>query len=1444
MKRAFGCVVTTSLALVFACQGATPSLPVHGLHLAQVHDAEDWFLAMRAFPNGIPAGARVKALVAAAQADGGLRRRPLGRPLHPEAGGLNSWFPVGPSPIGDWSFDPSNSLLDRLQVSGRVTAIEPNPANTKEVWLGTATGGVWHTLNAQTTDPDWVPVDGLQFADGLSVGTGGVVPVGAMAMSIGSLRADGCTQAGCSTVWIGTGEDGVRRDTYYGAGLFKLTQEMTQNRIHPEDGTPGLLTQAVDFRYGSVVAMDLAPHTSGLAPAMAVAVSSGTTSGSTEATVTSPDPASGYGIYVSTDGVHFNKLSFPSGTFIDNSLPTDVKFDPNDPQGRTLLVGYMSKNIGDANAVRGILKTPDLGATWCSVNQNMGFQTCAGSNAATSCQSTTGLLPGSCVSSTQQVSGQDEVMGYVTLAFSPNPGGSNRVYARIGQCGQRADDGCVPLIFGSTDDAKTWNPIVLGFPQDTSSYDRYTHALAVVPNANPANEQLVVGGVQLLLCPSQSGNCQFADQSQPDKQGNTMTIVHSDHHAIVFPDPTNAALAYDGNDGGFVFTTTGDTGWTSGNSTLNTSQLDSIAVVDHNLVAGLQDEGQVFFNGSRTWQAVTVGDGGGAVGYQYGNPAQTAWFFTTQRNLPVRAGNDPTVQPQQVFLGRNFPSSADTEFVIDSFGACLAGTCTYSSNTGNSFTGGTCNTAADCPVGVGQTAFFPPLALNRVKHDLYIASTEIYMSAPTTDEGHRGDAPWSAISPILATPGNALIPTLDTDNVITALGIGDDGAVYAGTYVGEVWVSQAPCASNGCWHRVGGPMTNTSLPLLPVSSIAVTPGDSSTAYVAYSGFGTQNHVWVGTGYGSTWNPMSAGLLDAPANTIRFDTLKKLWLGTDIGIYSFSGSTWTRDTTLPFMPVTDISSWPDQTGGERLFAATHGRGAWFLTSTPSLSTLEGWSNGSIWDVPVHGVGFNNQSGVPVPCTVSLYQQSGGNPCASGPLSVNTTNPGGGVPGGIIQVDANGQLQTSDNATFNNVPVVWACKEGTCLGNVPIKNCNQDSQGNPDEISTVVVDCGPAGKGETKILNAPTLGDPPSSSLVFDPPNPQTGATWTFEAVVSITAPTGALLLCRAPVTVDQTADGYSMAQSAAAALNASPDCQAAGVRASANAPIGLNSGEDPALAIQSGLTVRAKIQTGSELFVTFRAAPSVATGMCFTLMGLGNPALHQSAIMQTVVSTASSGAAGGSVQVVEATEIGNCTQNVKTTAGMTSTQVAAAIVEAFDGVTNPGPANCLARNDALDLQASGATIFSVTAHHLMLCSFDEGVGFTTAPDGVSVPNLPPQCGSVTADPSSLWPPDHKFYPVALPGATDPDGDPVTLTVTQVRQDEDPTGQIDAKLVNGTLYLRSERDGTGDGRVYHIQFTASDGQGGTCNGNVTVCVPHDQGSGKTCIDEGPLYASGVP
>jgi uncharacterized repeat protein (TIGR01451 family) len=125
------------------------------------------------------------------------------------------------------------------------------------------------------------------------------------------------------------------------------------------------------------------------------------------------------------------------------------------------------------------------------------------------------------------------------------------------------------------------------------------------------------------------------------------------------------------------------------------------------------------------------------------------------------------------------------------------------------------------------------------------------------------------------------------------------------------------------------------------------------------------------------------------------------------------------------------------------------------------------------------------------------------------------------------------------------------------------------------------------------------------------------------------------------------------------------------------------------------------------------------------------------------------------------------------------------------------------------------------------------------------NHNPICTKLAAGPP-LWPPNHKLHLVTVTGATDPDGNPLTTTITHVTQDEPLNGLGDGATspdafpgpASDQAYIRAERSGLGDGRVYALHVTVTDGLGGECSGIATVSVPHDQ-SGAPAVDSGQAY-----
>jgi len=137
-----------------------------------------------------------------------------------------------------------------------------------------------------------------------------------------------------------------------------------------------------------------------------------------------------------------------------------------------------------------------------------------------------------------------------------------------------------------------------------------------------------------------------------------------------------------------------------------------------------------------------------------------------------------------------------------------------------------------------------------------------------------------------------------------------------------------------------------------------------------------------------------------------------------------------------------------------------------------------------------------------------------------------------------------------------------------------------------------------------------------------------------------------------------------------------------------------------------------------------------------------------------------------------------------------------------------------------------------------------------PVGTASANVTPDCSNAAPSVAFLSPPNHKFVPITITGVTDPDGDPVTITIIDIAQDEPVTGGASGStspdgsgVGTDTAQVRAERDGGGDGRVYHISFTADDGNGGTCTSTVVVAVP-SKGSETGAVDQGPLFDSTTP
>lgn len=153
------------------------------------------------------------------------------------------------------------------------------------------------------------------------------------------------------------------------------------------------------------------------------------------------------------------------------------------------------------------------------------------------------------------------------------------------------------------------------------------------------------------------------------------------------------------------------------------------------------------------------------------------------------------------------------------------------------------------------------------------------------------------------------------------------------------------------------------------------------------------------------------------------------------------------------------------------------------------------------------------------------------------------------------------------------------------------------------------------------------------------------------------------------------------------------------------------------------------------------------------------------------------------------------------------------------------------NDAPSFFPHGTTTVVFTAT-------DGSTNSDTCHTTVEVIDTTPPTISLSLSRDALWPPNHKMADITATLVVDDICDPnPTVVLTSITSDEPDDGLGDGDTPNDiggaafntadfAFQLRSERSGTGDGRVYTIIYTASDESGNTASDTAWVTVPHSQ------------------
>jgi hypothetical protein len=176
------------------------------------------------------------------------------------------------------------------------------------------------------------------------------------------------------------------------------------------------------------------------------------------------------------------------------------------------------------------------------------------------------------------------------------------------------------------------------------------------------------------------------------------------------------------------------------------------------------------------------------------------------------------------------------------------------------------------------------------------------------------------------------------------------------------------------------------------------------------------------------------------------------------------------------------------------------------------------------------------------------------------------------------------------------------------------------------------------------------------------------------------------------------------------------------------------------------------------------------------------------------------------------------------------------------------------------EPSGDTCGTVTCDHPSGSFFPVGTTLVTCTSSAG-----PTCNfNVTVNdaqgptitvggPITLWPPNHKYSTInvadLVTSVTDNCDSSVgvgSVVIASVSSDEPENSLGDGNTLNDiviandckSVQLRSERIGSGNGRVYTITFQVTDGAGNVSTTTAKVRVPKAQ-NGTVAVDDGPSY-----
>jgi hypothetical protein len=857
-------------------------------------------------------------------------------------------FPTGKGRPGTWvTIGPSNALYPFTQfrssfgyvpntyvAGGRATAIAIDPSCSLghcRLWVFAAGGGVWRTKNALAGQPQWEflsPEFGIQSGSAITLDP---------------------NDASGDTLYVGTGEANASGDSAAGAGLYRSV-----DGGNTWDGPLGLSVfngRAI----GSIAVTPGAPDTIYVATTRGARGISSVTGG---AIATGIPGAAAWGLYKSTDGGS-------TWTFLHNGAATAAACDtvaeaiaalsPCSFQGvrRIAIDPSNPSTIYAGSYARGIWRSVDAGATWTQIKPSLN-------------PADTSMRP--------------------ELAVTTLPNGNTRMYVHEGASGNPTS-----RLFRS-DSVATGAPVFVNLSSNNPADIGYgTHNLCTgqcwydsfvyTPAGHP--DIVYVGG-------SYSYGEQFSNKrgvvlsTDAGVTSTDMTMdatdplhpngLHPDQHALV-TNPNDPFQFFEVNDGGVMRSSgqfadvsswcddrnmnvppTNDpavraarlnrcrqllsrvpTELVSMNRGLPTLQFQSLSVSPFNVnivQGGTQDNGTWQTPGNPTkWENTMIGDGGQS-GFDATNPAfRFHTFFGPSPDVnfsdgemadwnwmadPIYFGGEPAafyvpiiadpVVSKSMFVGLGHVWRTTTAGMGALDVAAFRERC-------NEWFGAFDNFCGDW-LPLGATTYVPqPFP--------FLPAPGTYSATRLTASGalYGMDRAGGFVAAVERTPN-------------------DTSTLWAATSTGRVFISKnadAQAASGVSFTRLDSTAPND--PNRFVSGIYVDPANPNRAWVSYSGFNAttptlQGHVFEVTfnpgNNTATWVDRSYDLGDIPiTDVVRDDVTGDLYASSDFGVFRLPSGATSWGAAAPGMPNVEVAGLTMVADKRKLFAATHGLGAWLL-----------------------------------------------------------------------------------------------------------------------------------------------------------------------------------------------------------------------------------------------------------------------------------------------------------------------------------------------------------------------------------------------------------------------------------------------------------------------------------------------------------------------------------